>query len=327
MITRLSAGQIIELPTETGPVLGAVATPGAILRLKASTGRLAIVPPHPFAIFGWLPHLRGPGKRLIEKYWPGPLTLVFPGGHESGILANLPTEVRDAVLRGNELALRLPDHEWVAEVVPYLPGPLVVTEHAVAQCDWAVRGEPRFDSPATAVRIRARAADLLFEGVISGEEIREACLARVLFVCTGNTCRSPMTAALCRKLLADHYACAPTELAAHGFRVESAGLAASLGGAASPEAVRVVAEWGGELGDHCSQPVTQELVTRADRIYTMTQTHERWLRSALPHLPVEMLAPGRDIADPIGGDATVYRECAQQILFELRSRLPEILEL
>ena len=68
---------------------------------------------------------------------------------------------------------------------------------------------------------------------------QSACL--VVFVCTGNTCRSPLAEALCKKRLADALGCAMADLPGRGFFVCSAGLAAMMGGPAAAEAVDVLA--------------------------------------------------------------------------------------
>ena len=63
--------------------------------------------------------------------------------------------------------------------------------------------------PPTIAEVTAHGAHVVFEGAIPAQAIEDAARARVLFICTGNTCRSPMTASLCRKLLSDHLGCAP----------------------------------------------------------------------------------------------------------------------
>ena len=152
-------------------------------------------------------------------------------------------------------------------------------------------------------------------------------MLRILAVCTGNTCRSPMAEALCVKLLAERLGCRPAELPRHGFLVLSAGLAAVPGDQAAAEAVATVQELGGDLSGHESRPLTAELVAQADYLITMTQGHAAALagRFARHNPRPRLLCPqGTDIADPIGGDAEVYRHCGRQILEHLQQLVPEL---
>src|SRR5207253_3189276 len=108
-------------------------------------------------------------------------------------------------------------------------------------------------------------------------EIEEAAPCRIVFVCTGNTCRSPLAEGLCRQLLADHLRCAAEELGKRGFCVQSAGLAAMIGAEATPEAVAAAAELGADLTGHGSRPLTIEMLLQADRLFAMTASHLRML--------------------------------------------------
>ena len=132
---------------------------------------------------------------------------------------------------------------------------------------------------------------------------------RILFVCTGNTCRSPLAAAYLREKRP-------------GWSVESAGVAAEPGNPASDKAREVAAEAGLELGRHRAQPVSALRLEDFDRIYTMSSSHLR-------HLPTKhraavlssVVGEAKDIDDPYGRGLQSYRE----VFEEIRSYLDELL--
>jgi L-threonylcarbamoyladenylate synthase len=179
----------------------------------------------------------------------------------------------------------------------------------------------------TVVRVHGDQWTVTQAGCVPAEMLQALMPTTVLFVCTGNTCRSPMAEALCKKLLADRLACSPRELPQRGFLVLSAGLAAMMGREASPEAVLVASEYGADLSSHQSQPLSADLLARADYLFTMTNSH---LRALLPFCqdwsprPRLLAGNGQDVPDPMGAELQVYRECAQQIFQCLQECLPDI---
>ncbi|MCG0239556.1 MAG: low molecular weight protein arginine phosphatase [Firmicutes bacterium] len=132
----------------------------------------------------------------------------------------------------------------------------------------------------------------------------------VLIVCTGNTCRSPMAAALLRHLAAQR-----------GFplNVLSAGTFAIPDQPATPEAQATLMGRGIDLGDHRSRPLTPELVASADRILTMTAAHKEQVLALDPgaagktYTLGEYAGTGEEVPDPFGRSAEAYREAADQM--------------
>jgi protein-tyrosine phosphatase len=138
----------------------------------------------------------------------------------------------------------------------------------------------------------------------------------LLFVCTGNTCRSPMAEALCKVLLARRLGCTVDALEERGYVVQSAGMSAASGMPAAAHAADVVRSRGGSLTGHASRQLTLELVRQADYLITMTGDHLESLLASVPDAAdrARLLHPeGDDVADPVGADRQTYLQTAEAI--------------
>ena len=143
----------------------------------------------------------------------------------------------------------------------------------------------------------------------------------ILFVCTGNICRSPMAEALFRQ----------ATLGRGGYEVLSAGLGAIDGQPPSPHAVRALRELGIDHSSARSRQLTRDLVEKADFIFGMTHGHTDAVALMFPQAAEktflvrefeENLQPyEKEIADPIGGSFEIYVECRNQIQGALPSMI------
>jgi protein-tyrosine phosphatase len=136
-----------------------------------------------------------------------------------------------------------------------------------------------------------------------------------------------MAEGIFRKLLSEKLKCPEDELVDRGFMVTSAGVAANVGSPPSPEGVEILSGRGVDLRGHESQPVTPQLLSQADHIFTMTRSHRDFLVREFPESAprVKLLArDGSDIIDPIGSGLEEYRRCAGQIEADLQRIVSEL---
>ena len=139
----------------------------------------------------------------------------------------------------------------------------------------------------------------------------------ILFVCSGNTCRSPMAAALMRSIAAEK---------GLAITADSAGLYATAGMGASQNAKKAMREhYGIDLSEHRSRLLTKEIAEGADLILCMTKAHEDALKKRFPGANAVLLGAwggtDQDVPDPFGGDEACYLLCAQQLESLLKAAL------
>ncbi|MEA1939844.1 MAG: low molecular weight protein arginine phosphatase [Candidatus Caldatribacteriota bacterium] len=146
----------------------------------------------------------------------------------------------------------------------------------------------------------------------------------ILFVCTGNTCRSIMAQGIFEKLLKEK-----TE-SPHQFNVMSAGICAMPGMIPTPEAISVMSEKNIDISKHESKQLTKDLIDKADYIFTMSNNHLNYLLNINPSAQSKAFLLKRyaikdkikeniknkkhyEINDPIGKDIDYYRIIAKEI--------------
>ena len=136
-------------------------------------------------------------------------------------------------------------------------------------------------------------------------------LKHVLFVCTGNTCRSPMAEGLFLKAVADRA----------DYEVSSAGVAASKGTPANRETEVVLKKRGASLEDFHSRPVSEAILSKATHVFAMTRGHLEVLEARFPHhvdkfyltcefADVPKKGGSIDVPDPIGMGRAAYEDVA-----------------
>lgn len=350
-VQALAEGKLVAFPTETVYCVTASALcEEGVKKLAAVKDR---APDSPFTLaiksaeeaLDYVPNMGPLAQRFSRRCWPGPVTLVMDDSHPESLVKQFTPAVRQAVCPSGAIGLRVPAHSVIHDVLRMMSGPIALTSANRRNAPSATTaqevvqglgddvhmvlddGVSRFGQPSSVVRVRDNQFEVLRVGVVSEQHLRRLASFMLLFVCTGNTCRSPMAETIAKKLLADKLGCKIEELPDRGVLVASAGLSAMMGGFPSPEAVEVMSEMGLDLRDHESQPLTEKLVRDADLICTMTRGHRQALVSQWPQAAARTRLLCRnqtDVADPIGGPTEMYRRCAVQLKTELESLIQEL---
>ena len=253
-VQALAEGQLIALPTETVYGLAASACRAdAVERLLKVKGR---GPAQPLTLAiksaeeapDFVPDMSPLARRLARRCWPGPVTLVVDHLHKEGLAKQLPRSVRDVVVPNGSIGLRVPANEMSQAVLRMLSGPIVLSsanrtggpdavtaQEVVAALDGDVAlvlddGPCRYGQPSSVVKVTNNQFKILREGVVGEATLRRLAGVVVLFVCTGNTCRSPMAELLMQQSLAKCLKAARwRSWRPKGVSVISAGIAAAPG--------------------------------------------------------------------------------------------------
>jgi L-threonylcarbamoyladenylate synthase len=344
----LSEGKVVVLPTET--VYGATAlitrTEGRD-RLKALRQGNSSRPLTPHLATRrqaeqFLGGCNELARRMMRKLWPGPVGLQFD------VDADRRREVADKLgiaegdlYDGPSITLRCPDHQVFSDVAAAADGPVATAALAgrpggydsvelaaeiEGKADLLVdAGPPRYSKQSTLVKVGHDGYHIVRQGVYDERTIRRLMKTTILFVCSGNTCRSPMAEAIARKVLADRLGVDQAGLEKRGLEVISAGSMAMNGAKATPQGVQAVAALGGDLSRHRSRPLTVELIHQADHIYTMGRAHSQAVTAIVPSAAEKVLTldPAADIEDPIGGDLELYNALAARMRILIEARLRE----
>ncbi len=349
-VQALAEGKLVAFPTETVYGLAASAlSESAVARLSQLKERpddqpLTLAVKSAEDALDYVPALSSVAARLARRCWPGPITIVLKDDHPDSLVKQLPALSRAAVSAQGTIGLRVPAHQLLLAVLRLTAGPIVLTsanrpgqtEPTTAQevvqafgddVDLVIDDGPaKFGQPSTVVQVEGNQLTILRPGVINDATLKRLTSMMVLFVCTGNTCRSPMAELLMQKRVADRLQCDVRELEDRGFMIMSAGVAAMMGGQASNEAVEVLKEMNLDLSQHESQPLGDRLVRFADHIFTMTRGHREAILSQWPDAEPRIRLICRDncdVSDPIGGPLEFYRRCAAQIDEQLAGWMSE----
>ena len=249
--------------------------------------------------------------KLISEFWPGPLTLVLKAkSKQQTIGLRMPN---------NDIALRVVRSAKVPVVCPSanLSGEPAPRDFASAIKDLNGKTELAIDNGPTLVGVESSVVDLtvnppqiLRGGAISKQDIERVMGKKIiLFVCTGNSCRSVMAKGLLEKKL--------KELGRNDVEVFSAGIAIIGGYRATVETIEIMAREGMDVSGHYTQRVSPQVIKKSDVILVMEKIHEARIVQLAPQAKNRVFLlkefakiedSSLDIADPIGKSDADYEQ-------------------
>ncbi len=259
-------------------------------------------------------------NRILQQYWAGELSVVL----------EVPDPIFQHISQNSKVAFRIPTDELLCEFIKKMDQPIISTsvnvsgEKPVQKFDEILTGfESWFDFailpdniqqgnnlPSTIIEFSKANSNLIREGSIPFSEIESSYRSsQILFVCTGNTCRSPIAEYLAKKLITEK------DLK---FRAVSAGFMAD-GMPISDNSKHVLASNGIDASGHTSTLLNEENLRKSWLVLTMTGKHKKKILQLYPasaskiYTLSEFAGFDNDIADPIGENIEYYKNTFEEI--------------
>jgi protein-tyrosine phosphatase len=347
----VDAGGLVAFPTETVYGIACRVKSDSLIKLDNLKGR---TPDKHYTLHigqkrearKYVPTVRLRVQKLINNAWPGPLTIVFELNEQDidKQQISINNDVFESLYKNNSIGIRCPDNPIASILLRLTRNPVVAPsanvtgqtpagdpEQVLAQFSGQIdllldAGPCKYKESSTVVKIGKKGLEILRPGVYSQTELEKMSEVKFLFVCTGNTCRSPMADGIFRKYLAEKLQCEVDHLDKMGYKVSSAGIMNLGGSPASTEAITACASKGIDINAHKSRKLSRELIEESDFIFAMGQTHTEQAIALSPKAVDKcmLLAENKEIADPIGRPQDFFNNCAEVIEEAVKKRIGEL---
>ena len=350
-VSLIDGGGLVAFPTETVYGIACRARIDSLARLDNLKGRSPAK--HYTLHIGqkddvnkYVPSIGLRAEKLIRNAWPGPLTIVFELDKRDldKQQQDLGREIFQGLYKSNSIGIRCPDNVIAAMLLQQASNPVVApsanaagqppavdAEKVLAQLSGQIEllldaGPCKYKKSSTVVKIGKAGLEVLRSGVYSRVDVEALSQVEFLFVCTGNTCRSPMAEGIFRKYLAEKLQCKVDRLNEIGYKVGSAGTMDLAGSPASTEAIAACAAKGIDIGAHRNKGLSEELIEQSDLIFTMERAHRERVIALRPEAADKclLLAGDKEIPDPIGQPQEFFNNCAGSIETAVRKRIGEL---
>ena len=349
----IESGGLVAFPTETVYGIACRVKSDSLARLNKIKGRTAnkyytLHIGQKSEVGNYVPTIGLPILKLIQNAWPGPLTIVFELSKKDihKQRKKLGEEVFKCLYKDHSIGIRCPDNTIASMLLHRTNTPVVAPSANITDSTPAVdagqvleqlsdridllldAGPCKYKRSSTVVKIGKRGMEILRPGIYSQAELEALSKIRFLFVCTGNTCRSPMAEGIFRKYLAEKLQCNVDGLDKMGYKVGSAGIIGSVGYPASAEAVTACAAKGVDIKAHRNKALSRELIEQSDIIFAMEQIHRDRVVLLVPKAANKcfLLAGKTGVPDPIGHPQESYDKCAMLIEKAVQKRISEFVK-
>ncbi len=347
----IDAGGLVAFPTETVYGFGCRVADDSLARLNEVKGRqkdkyYTLHIANPADVFKYVPSIGLRARALARNAWPGPLTIVFELA-EADVKrqkGKLDAEVIDNLYRNSSIGIRCPDNAIASMLLSEVKSAVVapsanisgdapaaeagaVIERFNGKIDMILDGGPcKYKQNSTVAKIDQTGLKILRQGAYSEPQLIEMAKVTVLFVCTGNSCRSPMAEGLFKKYLAEKFACSVDRLEEKGYIITSAGTLGMVGFPASSEAVRACSARGIDISGHRSKALGRYLIEQSELIFALARGHRDVVLEICPEAVDRclLLAEDADVPDPVGRTQGVYDSCCEMIEKAVRKRIKEL---